>query len=160
MNIENSAETFYQKILDITGWKLSLVTKNNYKTASTPFQRYIAEEVFLPGINISSDEIYFSGEHPFIHIMQLKQIDNNKIRKLHSKIWNEGRSPFLAAITRTEMRLYNCYEPPVENDEEVEDKLQIDRFQDILEDLTRLKNMLHQSKIDSGKIWDETYGNK
>ena len=160
MNIENTTETFYQKILDITGWKLSVVTKNNYKTVSTPFQRYIAEEVFQPGTNISSDEIYFSGEHPFIHIMQLKQIDIPKIRMLHSKIWNEGRSPFLAVITRTEMRLYNCYEPPVENDEEVENKLQIDRFQDIIEDLTRLKNTLHQSKIDSGKIWDESYGNK
>lgn len=151
---------FYTKIIKLTGWELSLVKKSSYKEASSSFQRHISEESFFSEHDISSDEIYFSGEHPFIHIKQLNKIEKKKIRQLHSKIWNEGRSPFLAAITPTEMRLYNCYEPPVENDDEVEQKLQIDRFEDIEADLKRLVGFLHQSKIDSGKIWIDEYGKK
>lgn len=151
---------FYNKIIKLTGWDLCLVKKSNYKKASSSFQRHISEESFFSEHDVTSDEIYFSGEHPFIHIKQLNKIEKKKIRKLHSKIWNEGRSPFLAAITPTEMRLYNCYEPPVENDDEVEGKLQIDRFEDIEADLKRLVDFLHQSKIDSGKIWIDEYGKK
>jgi len=158
MSNESLSKKFYKKIIAATGWEFSLVKKNNYRNAPTPFQRYIAEEVFLSGNILSSDEIYFSGEHPFIHIKQLKKIEIGKIRELQSKIWNEGRSPFLAVITPTEMRLYNCYETPVEKDEDVEKKLQIDKFEDIKEDLIRLTELLHQSKIDSGRIWHEKYG--
>lgn len=147
----------YDKIIKLAGWDLSIINKDNFRQHSTAFQRYISENFFSDS-GVTSDEIYFSGDHPFIHIKQLSRIDYGRIRKLHSKIWNEGRSPFLATFTPTEMRLFNCYEPPVERDEDVESKLQIDKFQDIERDLKRLSEFLHQSKIDSGKVWQERYG--
>lgn len=152
--------SFYTKILSLTGWESSIVSKTNLKKASTPFQRYIAEEIFMSSSQLQPDDIYFSGEHPFIHIKQDNSINLDKIRKLQSKIWNQGRSPFLVIVTPTEMRLFNCYQHPVCNSSEVESKLQIDRFHDVLEDLVRIKDLLHQSKIDSGKIWTGVYGEK
>ncbi|MCG3166301.1 MAG: hypothetical protein POELPBGB_02079 [Bacteroidia bacterium] len=160
MSNQKTSDSLYNKIINRTGWDLSLVKKENCKEAPTPFQRNIAQEILLSNESVSADEIYFSGEQPFIHIKHLRLIDGKKIRELHSKIWNEGRSPFLAAITPTEMRLYNCYEPPVENDEELEQQLQLGKFEDTESDLNELVQFLHQSKIDSGKVWEEKFGQK
>ena len=147
---------FYEKVIDIAGWKPSLVNKGNYKNSPNTVQKYLSEVTFSEDEN-SPDEIYFSGEYPFIQIKNLSKLDNKKIQHLHSKIWNEGQAPFLAVFTPTEMRLYNCYEPPVENKNDIE-KLQIDKFEDVEKDLKRIVEYLHQSKIDSGKIWEENYG--
>jgi hypothetical protein len=149
----------YEKVIKLTGWDLSIVSKSNFKELASSFRRYISEETFSTN-ELTSDEIFFSGDQPFIYIKQLSKLDFGKIRQLHSKIWNEGRAPFLATFTPTEMRLFNCYEPPVKENEEVEIKLQIDKFEDITQDLERLVEYLHQSKIDSGKIWEEKYGLK
>lgn len=155
-----SGELFYEKILRLTGWNLSLVRKDNYRENTTTFQRHISEDIFSPKHNLTVDEIYFSGEQPFIQIKKLNKIENEKIRLLHSKIWNEGRSPFLVVITPSEMRVYNCYASAVEHYDEVEQKLQLDRFENIEHDLKRLVSLLHQSKIDSGKIWEDHYGKR
>lgn len=160
MSNQKTTPSFYQKIISLTGWELSLVDKENYKKAPTPVQRNTAQDIFLEEKSVTADEIYFSGDHPFIHIKKLRKIDAEAIRNLHAKIWNEGRSPFLAAITPTEMRLYNCYEPPVAKSFDVEQKLEIAKFGDTEADLNELVEFLHQSKIDSGKIWEEKFGLK
>lgn len=160
MSNQDTNDTFYNKIVNRTGWYLSLVTNKSYKQAPTSFQRNIAQEIFLNDQKVSADEVYFCGDHPFIHIKHLRKIDGEKIRNLHAKIWNEGRSPFLAAITPTEMRVYNCYEPPVKTDSDLEQKLQLAKYKDTEADLNDLVEFLHQSKIDSGKVWEEKFGRR
>ena len=159
MSISNDTQDFYRKVISVTDWEACLTSKNDSKKGLTPFQKNIAEEIFTSKNVPSSDSIFFSGEQPFIHIKKLSKINEEKIRLLHSRIWNEGRSPLLAVVTPVELRIYDCCRPPVEKNDEI-GKLEIDRFTNIETDLKRLVKHLHQSKIDSGKIWEEEYGNK
>lgn len=146
-----------KKIAVSAGWHFGFITKKDFEDGSsylTPIKKEFAKTAFTDN-EMPVDAIYFSGDNPFIHFKQLSDFNPPVVRKLHQKIWNQGRIPFLAIITPIETRLYDCFDTPVRNDDDLKN-LEKGYFQNNVEDdLKRLGELLHQSKIDSGIIWEQ-----
>lgn len=154
-NLNNLLSSISEK----AGWELGFVTENDLKDKQvrlSPFKKQLAK-LALKDANLAVDAIYFSGENPFIQFKTLNSFDIEKISELHRKIWNEGRTPLLGIITPSEIRFYDSFDIPG-NDERALNKLERARFQTTEQDLNKLANLLHQSKIDSGLIWKESFG--
>lgn len=133
--------------------------KQGFATSEArPFRNNIAKHSFELISEI--DSIYFTGEHPLIYFKQLRQMDPVLIRDLHKKIWNQGRVPLLFVSTLSELRVYNCYAEPLRMDDTNINSLEIDRFNNVLDELERLKSTYHQSKLDSGLFWETVPGKK
>ncbi|MDI9363795.1 MAG: N-6 DNA methylase [Flavobacterium sp.] len=142
-------------------WGPSLVTKETLADASnillSSFKRQLSSSV-INDENFPIDSINFSGDNPFIYFRQLHKFNAAEVSNLHRKIWNEGRTPLLGIITPTETRLYDCFNLPVDSEKNLE-RIQIGRiYQNSKQDIEELAQLLHQSKIDSGLIWEETIG--
>ena len=159
--MNNQTKEILDKISAKADWGLSLVTKESLKPSSniviSPFKKQIATSVINAEL-LPIDTINFSGENPFIYIKQLKEFNPTQVRDLHRKIWNEGRTPLLGIITPTEIRLYDCFDFPAETEVEF-DKCRIGKiYRNTKQDIEELAGLLHQSKIDSGLIWEESFG--
>jgi type I restriction-modification system DNA methylase subunit len=116
------------------------------------FKRHITREVneFIRDI----DHIYFTGDHPYIYFKSLKKFDKERIASIHKKTWNQGRVPFLFINTPTEIRIYDCFAPPL-NPEEHDDLHEIELFDCSVHDnkkLQRLLEIFRRSSIESGKF--------
>lgn len=159
--MNNQTEELLEKFTVKADWGLSLVTKDTLKPSSkvllSSFKKQIANSLINESF-LSIDAINFSGEYPFIYIKKLKEFNPTQVRDLHRKIWNEGRTPLLGIITPTEIRFYDCFDLPVERKDEL-DKIQIGEiYKNTKQDIEHLAGLLHQSKIDSGVIWEEQFG--
>lgn len=155
----NQTNELLKKAVAKAGWQLGLVTEKDLEVDSpslNSFKKQIAHTAFADQ-SIPIDAIYFSGENPFIYFRQLSHFNPTVVSKLHRKIWNEGRTPLLAIVTPQEIRLYDCFDTP-EKDSASLNKLERNSFRDTPRDLKRLGELLHQSKIDSGIIWEEQLG--
>jgi type I restriction-modification system DNA methylase subunit len=154
-----NTETLFEKAIKYAELDLGVINRWDSKPIQNPVHRISAEEIFAVFGDLALDAVYFSGDHPFIQFKQLSNYDPEIVRKLHHKVWNEGRSPILAITTPTEIRLYNAFDSPVETVYEI-DKLQIDFFSDLEQDLQRFGTCLNQSKIDTGQFWNESIGQR
>lgn len=157
--MQPKTETLFEKAVKYADLGLGLVNRSDIESAINPQHRVYSQEIFNSLDDLCPDAIYFSGNHPFIQFKQLSNFDPELVKNLHTKIWNEGRSPILAITTPTEVRLYNTYDNPVKSSEELI-KLQLDVFSDLEQDLLRLRQCLSQETIDTGKIWSEPIGQK
>ena len=114
------------------------------------------------------DHVYFSGDLPSLYFKQVDVFDENQIRtiaKLQRKIWNQGKVPMLYVESETEIRIYNCYETPVNHEIEIkriEKALLIASFlRSKKEDIESLSETFDKRSIDSGKFWEYLkYANK
>ena len=155
--MSNQTDKLLESIATKASWKYGLVTKKGIKDIIlSSFKKQIADSIFAD-FSYPIDAIYFSGEIPFIHFKQLSSFKPKEISDLHRKIWNEGRTPILAILTPNEIRLYDCFDTPEENPDKI-DRLERGRFKNTESDLKKLADLLHQSKIDSGLIWEEEFG--
>ena len=158
--MSNQINKLLEKAVAKAGWQLGLVTQKDLEVNSSSlnsFKKQIAHTAFADQ-DIPIDAIYFSGENPFIYFRQLSYFDPKEVSKLHRKIWNEGRTPLLGIVTPQNIRLYDCFDTPEKESADINNKLQIDSFQDTPRDLRRLGELLHQSRIDSGIIWEDQFG--
>jgi hypothetical protein len=155
------ANVLLKKAIDIAGWQLGLVTKEDFynKSSSLSSSKQQIARSLLPDTNqkvdneLFVDAIYFSGDHPFIYFKKLSTFDPVIVKELHCKVWNEGRVPLLSIITPQEIRFYDCFDTPGKDNL---DKLERGGcFQNEENDLKRLGELLHQSKIDTGLIWQK-----
>ena len=142
-----TTRNLFEKAVEYADLSLGLVIRSDSKEPKDAQQRILSQEIFSGTDNLYPDAIYFSGGYPFIQFKQLPTFDAEFIKKIHARIWNEGRSPILAITTPTEVRLYNTYDNPVELSSDI-DKLQLDIFSGLEQDLLRLRECLSQEKID------------
>ena len=109
---------------------------------------------------IDIDSIYFSGEYASVYFKSITGFDNDnliEICKLHKSIWNQHKVPLLYVSTPTEIRIYNCFETPINPEENLNriDKIEIKRYSvnDTIEHLSNLVNLLNRAAVDSGELW-------
>ena len=151
----------FKEAAKVAGWDLGLIEGQSFRAdkSITATRRQLSIEIFEKDDHIKPDAIYFSGDHPIIHFKCLAVYNQTDIYELHKKIWNEGRSPFLTIITHCEIRVYDAYDRPVNDANNIEDRL-LHKFADAREDLENLAAVLGQSQIDSGKVWENELGKK
>ncbi|MCX2483520.1 HsdM family class I SAM-dependent methyltransferase [Pedobacter sp. MR2016-24] len=132
--------------------------KSDMDFKGQPLKYNLAKQTF--SLISEVDQIYFSGEHPLIYFKNLSGFDPVVVKKLHKKVWNQGRVPLMFISFPGELRIYNCYQKPLNEDEIDIQSLEIDRFTDSVEEIIRLKNGYRQELLDSGLFWDTNIGKK
>lgn len=158
--MNNLAKELLESISAQAEWELSLVTKESLKDLKQPlssYKRQMAESA-INEKKFSIDAINFSGNSPFVYFKFLKDFDVEQIRDLHRKIWNEGRAPLLGIITPQEIRLYDCFDIPNPLQEDLVKNQRGKTYKNTKSDIQELAELLHQSKIDSGTIWENSLG--
>lgn len=142
--------------LDYTNGMVTLDTIPN-KIQSNPTKYNLAKQTFEAISEVEG--IYFSGEYPLIYFKTLNDFDPVTIKALHKQIWNQGRVPLMFISCPHELRIYNCFDKPLKEGENLE-KLQIDRFERNVDEFIRLESLYHQSRMDSGLYWDSASGKR
>ncbi|MCJ7631328.1 SAM-dependent methyltransferase [Candidatus Bathyarchaeota archaeon] len=110
-----SEDEVFERVCQALGFRNNVGFLENESDASSIRQKFILQEAKE---KIGIDAIYLiqtapnSLPIPVIYFKKLKSIDLNEIRKLHRRIWNQGRTPLLFVISAAEIRVYNCFEPP------------------------------------------------
>ena len=146
----------YQEVCSKLNYDLGLV--ENISQADSPVQRQIFFETKRQIEAV--DALYFSGDTPIIYFKLLSDFDENTIKELHRRIWNQNRVPLLYVVTPSELRIYNCFEAPAEPGEEyplnTQDRLvkQFNLAETILEDFDEFS----KSQIASGAFWKSRFG--
>lgn len=105
----------YERVCNVLGFRGNVGFLENEADATNIKQKLILQEA---KDKMGIDAVYFiqtalnSLPVPVIYFKKLKTIDTTELRKLHKRIWNQGRTPLLFVISPTEIILYNCFEPP------------------------------------------------
>ncbi len=149
----------YQKVCsDLEYNKSGLIEQEGQ--AQTPVQRHLFSEAKrLIG---DVDALYFSGDVPIAYFKTLSNFDDEKIKELHRRVWNQSRVPLLFVVTPGELRIYNCFEEPAnpEIKEELDKQKIFVRYinlaANILEDLKDFS----KPQIDSGAFWKSETGQR
>ena len=127
----------------------------------SPLKARIVEEVKM--LDFGVDQIYFSGDFPSVYIKRVEQFDGRTLldlRRVHKNIWNQRRVPFLYVESSTEVRVYNCYERPMNTADRSRsiDDIQLLRADE--EHLDELEKVFSQVSIDSGSFWNHEYAKR
>lgn len=62
---------------------------------------------------LDMDAAYFHGNVPVVYFKELQTVDDQYLRELHRSLWNHNRVPLLIAVLPQEVRVYNCFSPPL-----------------------------------------------
>ena len=98
----------------------------NDKDISKSKYNFIKKEI-KGKINI--DSVYFSGDIPTIYFKTITSFNEDNLKKiclLHKSIWNQRKVPLLFVSTPTELRIYNCFEEPINPDQNLEKLSQLE----------------------------------
>jgi type I restriction-modification system DNA methylase subunit len=113
---------------------------------------------------INIDSIYFSGEVPSVYFKSITNFNPDNLKEiciLHKKIWNQRKVPLLFVSTPTELRIYNCFEEPINPDRDLErlKELELEKYsiKDTEEHLSYLVSVLGRVAIDSSEIWKNNF---
>ena len=68
---------------------------------------------------IQMDAAYFHGNVPVVYFKELHTVDNNLLWNLHRSLWNHNRVPLLIAVLPQEVRVYNCFAPPLRDSDQL-----------------------------------------
>ena len=107
---------------------------------------------------------------PIAYFSRLTDLNPNKIKELHKKIWSQSKAPLLFITLPHEIRIYNCYEPtPAPGNE-------LDSSSRLLQHITNLSDQLtaqrkiraelvqanHYERIylETGEFWNTESGKK
>ncbi|MEL6721591.1 MAG: N-6 DNA methylase, partial [Bacteroidota bacterium] len=103
------------------------------------------------------DVVYFSGEFPSVYFKKINDFDSEESRQailsIHKKVWNQGKVPFLYVESNTEIRVYNCYEKPVHEEQQDRSITDIELYQTALNDLSELETVFDKVSIETGHFW-------
>ncbi|MEN0048552.1 MAG: N-6 DNA methylase [Bacteroidota bacterium] len=103
------------------------------------------------------DVVYFSGEFPSVYFKKINDFDSEESRQailsIHKKVWNQGKVPFLYVESNTEVRVYNCYEKPVQEEQQDRSITDIELYQTVLSDLGELETVFDKVSIETGRFW-------
>ena len=62
---------------------------------------------------LQMDAAYFHGNVPVVYFKELQTVDDDYLWDLHRSLWNHNRAPLLIAVLPQEVRVYNCFAPPL-----------------------------------------------
>ena len=138
---------------DFDEYRVSINDKNISKSKSHFIRKEIKDK-----INI--DSIYFSGEVPSVYFKSITSFNQDNLKKIcliHKKIWNQRKVPLLFVSTPTELRIYNCFEEPIDPERDIEKlkEIELEKYsvKDTKEHLSYLVSVLGRIAIDSSEIW-------
>ncbi len=65
----------------------------------------------------SVDAVYFHGDVPVIYFKGFEAASDTELAELHQRLWNHNRVPLLIAVRPEDIRVYDCFSPPIRTTE-------------------------------------------
>jgi hypothetical protein len=93
--------------------------------------------------------------HPCIYFKIVDDISAQQIKQIRKRVWNSGRAPILWFITPSEVRIYDAFARPEEEDNKNTHILDILKITS--EGLERVK-VFRRELFDTGKFWESEKG--
>ena len=158
----SSSESTFEMVCDALGFSESpdFIRKEAPPTTLEQ-QRIWIEAIKKFGI----DAIFFIKKDsnkmaiPFIYFKKMDKYDVDNLIKLHKNIWNQGKIPLLFVILPGQIKIYNCFEPPLLfKDEAFDSEKRLIKFLEILIDAEHIRRELSSytcAKLSSGTFWRE-----
>jgi len=147
----NGAELF--KELDFKEGYIDL--KNFDKSTLSTLQRRAIKEVEKFDI----DAIHFSGNFPIVYFKSITDFAPkviNEICFIQRRIWNQRQVPFLYVSSPMELRIYNCFQKPINLQDQSQDIGSIELVRASLDDRSRLNELIEvfgRVSLESGRFW-------
>ena len=116
-------------------------------------ERFKIDAIFLIQTTADAPSI------PVVFFKKMDKYDSRKIVALHKKIWNKGKIPLLYVILPSEIRIYNCFEPPCFSpDERFDSENRLIKYLRTLRDIEQIRRELSSytcDRLSSGRFWRE-----
>jgi len=139
------------------GYEFGLIEQIE-QASDSPIQRQLYLEAEQRIGKEHFNAISFSGDAPIAYFRLMSEYDAESVRKLHKLIWNQSRVPSLYIVTPAELRIYNCYDEPVEPNQDIETRL-VRRIK-IAEETLNHYHDFAKVQFDSGEFWKTSYGRR
>lgn len=111
-------------------------------------------------VKIQADSVYFSAGKPAVLFLNVKSFDESAMRKIaqvQHNAWNYQRILLLYVLSDTEIRIFNCYEKPVNPNSDREDDKQLKPIllhsSSVKDDLALIEKLFSRINVDSGTLW-------
>ncbi len=147
-----------ESIIDFLDFRPGVIDVKNDLSNDSKIKSHFLKEIRENNFDV--DYVYFSGDFPSVFFKKIKSFTESEVKniaKIQRKIWNQGKVPMLYVESPTEVRIYNCYETPVnsiKDVETIENLLKIADFNKKKDNLSELSEVFDKVSIESGSFWD------
>jgi hypothetical protein len=158
MAISSATSILYQRVMQETGFYRNGVPTSGVIEAETlrndkqQLEKRIKYSAVIDPSQINATAVFELSGSPCIYFTQLDQSepDPRELARLHKLSWNHGLAPMLWVVTPTNVRLYNCYSLPTQDNP---DRNLIQIFEDTEKSLKQLGEHASRLQIESGEFW-------
>jgi hypothetical protein len=139
---------FYRNGVPTSG----VIEAESLRTDNQQLEKRIKYSAVIAPDQINATAVFELSGSPCIYFTQLDQSepDSRELARLHKLCWNHGLAPMLWVVTPTNVRLYNCYSEPTEDNP---DRNLIRLFENTEESLKQLNEHASRLQIESGEFW-------
>lgn len=158
MSSRSTTGILYQRVMEETGFYRNGVPTSGVIEAKSlhddnqQLEKRIKYSAVIDPNQINATAIFELSGSPCIYFTQLDQSDPDprELARLHKLSWNHGLAPMLWVVTPTNVRLYNCYSEPTEDNP---NSNLIKLFENTEASLKELNEHASRLQIESGEFW-------
>lgn len=158
MSSRSTTGILYQRVMEEAGFYRNGVPTSGVIEAeclsndSQQLEKRIKYSAVIDPNQINATAIFELSGSPCIYFTQLEQSDPDprELARLHKLSWNHGLAPILWVVTPTNVRLYNCFSEPTEDNP---DHNLIALFENTEASLKQLNEHASRLQLESGEFW-------
>lgn len=158
MSSRSTTEILYQRVMEETGFYRNgvptsgVIEAESLRNNNQQLEKRIKYSAVIDPNQINATAIFELSGSPCIYFTQLDRSDPDprELARLHKLSWNHGLAPMLWVVTPTNVRLYNCYSEPTEDNP---DRNLIKLFENTEASLKLLNEHASRLQIESGEFW-------
>ncbi|MBE9224773.1 N-6 DNA methylase [Phormidium sp. LEGE 05292] len=158
MSSRSTTEILYQRVMEETGFYRNgvptsgVIEAESLRNNNQQLEKRIKYSAVIDPNQINATAIFELSGSPCIYFTQLDRSDPDprELARLHKLSWNHGLAPMLWVVTPTNVRLYNCYSEPTEDDP---NRNLIKLFENTEASLKQLNEHASRLQIESGEFW-------
>ena len=158
MSSRSTTGILYQRVMEEAGFYRNgvptsgVIEAESLSNDSQQLEKRIKYSAVIDPNQINATAIFELSGSPCIYFTQLDQSDPDprELARLHKLSWNHGLAPMLWVVTPTNVRLYNCYSEPTQDNPE---RNLIALFENTEASLKQLNEHASRLQLESGEFW-------
>ena len=97
--------------------------------------------------DLGLDGVFYQDKSPYIYFKEVSSIDNDELRELHRRLWNQGIAPFLVVISPTDFYVYSSLTLPATVNENINSNGRLVEVLSRTADALELRNFFHSLRF-------------
>jgi N-6 DNA Methylase len=156
----NSATgVLYQRVMEIAGFYRNgaptsgVLEAESLRNDNQQLEKRIKYSTVIDPEQINATAVFELSGSPCIYFTLLEQSDPDprELARLHKLSWNHGLAPMLWVVTPINVRLYNCYSEPTEDNPDGSNLIAL--FENTEASLKELNEHASRLQLESGEFW-------